>query len=108
MEGNADIFRETPKKGRYKISAKIWHPRFSSSGSASGYNCRLTVLSAERWKEFAALSFRGTLVDLSQKPEASCFLSEFRGYKSNSYNLKPIVGAYMYIHVGSYHNFHNF
>ena len=38
------FFRETPKKRRSKISAKIWLPRFWSSGSASVQNSWKTIL----------------------------------------------------------------
>jgi len=36
--GNAEIFQETPKKGRSKILPKFGSPRFWSSWSASGYS----------------------------------------------------------------------
>ena len=39
--GNAEIFSGTPKKGRSKISAKIWPLPRLSSGSASEFGSNI-------------------------------------------------------------------
>ena len=44
------FFRETRKKGREKISRKIWPPRFWSSGSAS--DSWAIIVNVHVWRTF--------------------------------------------------------